>query len=330
MWPGPLCVTRALGSGPFSLRRSLSACAVLSARRKSSEYSSVDLDRYSSLVRAVVSCRTSAQTPGSLLREDERLFGTVIRSRPGPEPKALRNPCPLLNRAKTSAPSEYQGEMTRITVQRVPDQPHTPSVTRILQETMSETQRFYLDRWRRRKVAELGEDGFKEYSQNLFRQGHLFHASIEAELTQEQPGPQEPAEGLEDVDGYLHSIRHVLEDVSGVRAIESAVEHQSLCYLGVVDCVALYRGSLCVIDWKTSEKPKPLLRNTYDNPLQVAAYIGALNSDNNYNYQVENGLIVVAYRDGSPAHSHFLNTEQVSEYWEKWLFRLEEYREKAL
>ncbi|KAI4884919.1 hypothetical protein NFI96_013223 [Prochilodus magdalenae] len=331
LWSRSLCASRAgLCSGLFSHTRPFSSLPPLCARKKSSQYSCVDSDHYSSLVRAVVSTRTSAQTPESIENEDGQLFGAIVRSRPRQAPKALKNPCPLLNEAKSAIRSEYEEEaMTRIPLQRSSDQPAIPSVTKVLQKTMSASQLFYLERWKRRKIAELGEEGFKEYSMNLFKHGRLFHAAIEATLTQEA-SPKEDAEGPEEVSGYLQSIGHVLEEVTGVRAIESVVEHQSLRYLGIVDCVATYRGSLCVIDWKTSEKPKPFLHNTYDNPLQVAAYIGALNSDNNYNYQVENGLIVVAYKDGSPAHSHCLNAEQVMQYWEKWLFRLEEYKEKDI
>lgn len=83
-----------------------------------------------------------------------------------------------------------------------------------------------------------------------------------------------------------------------------------------------------MIDWKTSEKPKPFIRNTFDNPLQVVAYMGAINHDANYSFQVQCGLIVVAYKDGSPAHPHFMDTKLCSQYWAKWLLRLEEYTKK--
>ncbi|XP_072533507.1 mitochondrial genome maintenance exonuclease 1 [Salminus brasiliensis] len=330
LWSRALCLSRVgFCSGPFSVSCSFSSLPSLYARKKSSEYSSVDTEYYSSLVRAVVSTRTSSQTPESIEEEDDWLFGAVVRSYPSQAPKAPKNPWPLMNDAKSSClhTEHGEGEPARVKLQRKSEEPSVPSVTRILQKTMSESQLFYLERWRKRMIAEMGEESFKEYSLNLFKHGKLFHAAIESVLTDDN-SPKDDVECSEEVSGYLQSISHVLEDVTGVRAIESAVAHQSLQYLGVVDCVAMYKGSLCVIDWKTSEKPKPFLHNTYDNPLQVAAYIGALNSDNNYNYQVENGLIVVAYKDGSPAHSHCMNAKQVRQYWEKWLFRLEEYMEK--
>ncbi|KAJ0066763.1 hypothetical protein NL108_002331, partial [Boleophthalmus pectinirostris] len=123
----------------------------------------------------------------------------------------------------------------------------------------------------------------------IFRQGKTFHSALEEALTSgvkwTNRDPSEMSQYPPEVRGYMQSVSHVLEDVREVRAIESTVQHNALNYLGIVDCVARYRGVLCVIDWKTSEKPKPFLSNTYDNPIQVAAYAGALNTDANYKYQ---------------------------------------------
>lgn len=47
-----------------------------------------------------------------------------------------------------------------------------------------------------------------------------------------------------------------------------------------------FRDELCLIDWKKSDKAKDTIGATYDAPLQLASYIGALNSDPNYPFQV--------------------------------------------
>ncbi|XP_037667475.1 mitochondrial genome maintenance exonuclease 1 isoform X2 [Choloepus didactylus] len=159
-----------------------------------------------------------------------------------------------------------------------------------------------------------------------FLQGKRFHEALEKILS--PPGNLEERDENLLKSGYIESVQHILKDISGVRALESAVQHETLKYAGLLDCVAEYQGKMCVIDWKTSEKPKPFIRNTFDNPLQVVAYVGAINHDANYNFQVQCGLIVVAYKDGSPAHPHFMDPELCSQYWPKWLLRLEEYIEK--
>lgn len=79
----------------------------------------------------------------------------------------------------------------------------------------------------------------------LFRQGKLFHSAVEDILTSagawENKNDLEKAEYTPEVQGYLESISHILEDISEVKAIESGVQHHALNYMGIADCVARYR-----------------------------------------------------------------------------------------
>ncbi|NXU59455.1 MGME1 exonuclease, partial [Turnix velox] len=302
-----------------------SAC-LYSKKKKVNSYEQVDQEKYKNLVYSVTSYKTSAQTAETIFEEDNLIYGPPDKHKPPvkSETKSLKNCVPLINPNKRiSSLSNESNLPMKIALQKT----KVPSVTRILQQTMSPQQAFYLERWKQKMIQELGKDGFAEYTKNLFLQGELFHAALESIFLSGEGATKEQRDDI-DISGYLSSVHHVLKDVNEVKALESAVQHDTLKYLGLVDCVAKYRGQLCVIDWKTSEKPKPFLNNTFDNPLQVAAYIGAINHDASYDFQVNCGLIVVAYKNGSPAHAHFMNPDLCLQYWNKWLLRLEEYMDK--
>ena len=116
-------------------------------------------------------------------------------------------------------------------------------------------------------------------------------------------------------------------------SIESSVVHPELKYKGYLDCVTICfdesnfksKSKLALIDWKTSSKQKNTLSATFDNPLQVAAYIGAFNHDERYPVQVNDGLIVVVYNDGSPARLLPIGEKKLEQYWRAWLQRLKLY-----
>ncbi|XP_011368798.1 mitochondrial genome maintenance exonuclease 1 [Pteropus vampyrus] len=295
-------------------------------KKKMNPYEEVNQEKYSNLVQSVLSFRGHAQTPESLFEEDTLLYGPVSKCKPPKQDEEAGVPgnwFPLFNPEKCLKPNATSDATIPL---KIPLQKSKiTSVTRVLQQTMTSEQLFYLERWKQRMILELGEDGFAEYTSKIFLQGKRFHEDLESILSP-QENLKERDENLES--GYIKSVQHILKDVNGVRALESAVQHKTLKYGGLLDCVAEYQGKLCVIDWKTSEKPKPFIQNTFDNPLQVVAYMGAINQDANYSFQVQYGLIVVAYKDGSPAHSHFMDTELCSQYWTKWLLRLEEYTKK--
>ncbi|XP_006921626.1 mitochondrial genome maintenance exonuclease 1 [Pteropus alecto] len=295
-------------------------------KKKMNPYEEVNQEKYSNLVQSVLSFRGHAQTPESLFEEDTLLYGPVSKCKPPKQDEEAGVPgnwFPLFNPEKCLKPNATSDATIPL---KIPLQKNKiTSVTRVLQQTMTSEQLFYLERWKQRMILELGEDGFAEYTSKIFLQGKRFHEDLESILSP-QENLKERDENLES--GYIKSVQHILKDVNGVRALESAVQHKTLKYGGLLDCVAEYQGKLCVIDWKTSEKPKPFIQNTFDNPLQVVAYMGAINQDANYSFQVQYGLIVVAYKDGSPAHSHFMDTELCSQYWTKWLLRLEEYTKK--
>nr|XP_012330560.1 mitochondrial genome maintenance exonuclease 1 [Aotus nancymaae] len=253
-------------------------------KKKVNPYEEVDQEKYCNLVQSVLSSRGLTHTPESLLEEDALLYGPVIRPKSPKQNEDTRMPqnwFPIFNLERNDKSNASDPSVPlKIPLQRN----LIPSVTRVLQQTMTKQQVFWLERWKQRMILELGEDGFKEYTSNIFLQGKRFHEALESILSPQETLKERDENLLKS--GYIESVQHILKDVSGVRALESAVQHETLNYIGLLDCVAEYQGKLCVIDWKTSEKPKPFLRNTFDNPLQVVAYMGAMNHDTNYSFQV--------------------------------------------
>lgn len=206
-----------------------------------------------------------------------------------------------------------------------------PSVTKVLSATMPASSQYMLDRWKEAMIKKLGVAGFNKYQQDTFQRGRILHSVI-ANFLLGLGDPTEEQISTDVVANLWKSIQHVVKyQISSPRLVEHIVTHPEMNYRGIVDCVAVYKDELVVIDFKTAEKPKKNVESLYDNPLQVTAYCGALNNDKAIPKHVIgknicSGLVVVAYIDGSEASVYYLEREKLlNDYWKQWTKRLEQY-----
>ncbi|XP_026332473.1 mitochondrial genome maintenance exonuclease 1-like [Hyposmocoma kahamanoa] len=155
--------------------------------------------------------------------------------------------------------------------------------------------------------------------------GTKFHSTLKNYFTQ----PRSQLRIEKEVEGVWSSVADVLKSISSPKAIESNVVHPDLKYRGIFDAIADYEDKPTLIEWKKSDKPRKSILLTYDNPVQLAAYFGAVSNDLNYKHlNVRDALLVIAYTDGSKADAYHLTTDKLREHWAQWLIRLEEYMRK--
>ena len=190
-----------------------------------------------------------------------------------------------------------------------------PSVTTILSTTKPQAERDRLNNWKSR----VGMEEATRISTTASRRGTQTHKHIERYLLGENhicPEASLP---------YWESVKPVLEEINQVRLVEGSVFHYQMSYSGKVDCVASYQGVPCVCEWKTADKPKGSIERLYEYPLQLTAYLGAVNEYyQDYDIQINHALLVVAIPE-TEAEVFWFEPTAVEDYWHEWEKRVAEY-----
>jgi hypothetical protein len=190
-----------------------------------------------------------------------------------------------------------------------------PSVTTILNATKPQAERDRLNNWKSR----VGMEEATRISTTASRRGTQTHKHIERYLPGENPICPEGSLP------YWESIKPVLEDINQIRLVEGSVFHYNMRYSGKVDCVASYKGVPCVCEWKTADKLKGSIEKLYEHPLQLTAYLEAVNEYyQDYDIQITHALLVVAIPK-TEAEVFWFSPTAVENYWHEWEKRVAEY-----
>ncbi|SVA70675.1 uncharacterized protein METZ01_LOCUS123529, partial [marine metagenome] len=134
-----------------------------------------------------------------------------------------------------------------------------PSVTTVVGLSTRDGIKLWRDR--------VGEEEANRVSQAAAKKGTRFHELVETYMRKEEPYIE--FDNLIQ-EGQFKSLRPILDDIIPF-SLEAPLYSDRLKMAGRVDCVGMMDGAICIIDFKTSAKPKI---EEYAKPwyLQMTAY----------------------------------------------------------
>jgi hypothetical protein len=160
-----------------------------------------------------------------------------------------------------------------------------PSVTSVTGLTTKDG----IVRWRKR----VGEEEANKISRSASGRGTAVHNLIEKYVTNDTKFELAYKKAMPNTITLFNSLKKALNNVTTIHALETSIWSDYLKVAGTVDCIALYEGELCVIDFKTSSKPKreEWIENYF---MQTAAYACAWYERTN---EPINNLVVLVAND---------------------------------
>lgn len=165
---------------------------------------------------------------------------------------------------------------------------NVPSVTTILSRTKDDTK---LKEW----VQRVGEKEAERIKEDAAYVGVNMHKAIECFLADEPLSLGQDWLALRGQHMAFSLIRSYFPNINTVYGSEVCLHYDDL-YAGTTDMVAEYRGSLAIVDFKQSIRPKRHAWIT-DYYHQLAAYACA--HDKMFDTKIELGVVLIAVQDGS-------------------------------
>lgn len=191
-----------------------------------------------------------------------------------------------------------------------------PSVTTVLDKTMSDQERDRLRKWQHKmdQLRAKTETSDKPKPISATHRGTKIHEMIHHTFLGGAPKPDS------DVADYWAQAQIALRMIKIPLAYEQRVFHPNLKYAGTFDLLCDWRGKLTLVDWKTSYriKKKQWLGNAF---MQTASYARAYEAL--YGERINQTLVIVL----SPGDNQFFSREddEVEDDFHKFKRRLDQF-----